>query len=181
MRIISGKFRGKKLTSPEGPNTRPTSDRLRESLFNILQHKLAGGFHQKRVADIFAGTGAMGLEALSRGAAQVWLVDNDHQAQKAIMANIKDLKTENPPRLIKSNAHHLPSSPQPFDLVFLDPPYHKNLIEGALNAAQKAGWISKETLIVVELAKDDNSTIPETFTLLDERIQGKTRALFLTL
>ncbi len=114
MRIISGQFRGKKLTAPEGQNTRPTSDRLRESLFNILQHKLKGGFYQKRVADIFAGTGALGLEALSRGATEVWLVDNDHQAQKAISANINSLKTDHPPRLIKSDARHLPASQTAF-------------------------------------------------------------------
>lgn len=178
MRIIAGKYRGKKLQTPEGQNTRPTSDRLRESIFNILTHKLEGGFYSKRVADLFAGTGAMGLEALSRGADLVWLIEKHEQTLHVLKANANSVDPVK--AIVKvADARNLPRTTTPFDIIFIDPPYNRDLISPALISAKASGWINDKTLIIIEMAKDDSSSIPEEYVLIDERTQGKTKVLFL--
>jgi len=152
MRIIAGRHRGLTLATvgkgDAGAHLRPTPDRVRESLFNVLMgHGLPNG---ARVLDLFAGTGALGLEALSRGAAHCTFVDNGRTAQKLIRQNIAKTRREADATLLTCAADKLPATSVPCDLVFLDPPYGQSLATPAITAAQTAGWLSQDTLIVVE-------------------------------
>ena len=183
MRVIAGTYRGRALTpvgkGDAGAHLRPTTDRTRESLFNVL----AGGrfgdpIPGARVLDLFAGTGALGLEALSRGAAHVTFVDDGRVAQKLVAANIKLLGAEATTRLFRADATRLPACiDAPFDLVFLDPPYGKGLGETALSAAISGGWIAEDALILWE--ESAAITPPEGLTLLDARRYGDTTIHFL--
>lgn len=200
MRIIGGEYRGRRLIAPrDGPRekarTRPTSDRLRERIFNILEHgngpRLAGA----RVADIFAGTGAMGLEALSRGAAKAVFVEK-HRVEKhrgganalrenalkedALEENIKSLPVTDRAEILRADVRDLPTAPEPFDIIFMDPPYGRELEGPALQSMQNGGWISPNTLIVLELP-GDHAFDAEGFVITDRRSQGKTEVLFLEL
>ena len=178
MRIIAGRFRGRALAAggkgDPGAHLRPTTDRTRESLFNML----AGGrfgdpITDARVLDLFAGTGALGLEALSRGAAHVTFVDDGARAQALIRQNVALCRAEGETRLIKRDARRLPpNDAAPFDLVFLDPPYGKGLGEAALAMALAQGWIAPEALIVWE--ESAAVTAPPGLTLLDSRAYGDT-------
>ncbi len=138
MRIIAGALRGRKLEAPEGMATRPTADRVRETLFSMLASRL-GPFDGLRVADLFAGSGALGLEALSRGAAFACFVEQDHRALSAIRANIMALGVEDRSRLLACSALALPPA-EPFDLIFADPPYAANSGSAVLNELARAGW-----------------------------------------
>ena len=179
MRIIAGDFRGRALASigkgDAGAHLRPTTDRVKESLFNVL----AGGayddpFTDARVLDLFAGTGALGLEALSRGAAHVSFVDDGRKAQNLIRQNIDICRAQAGTRIFRNDAKRLPpNKSDPYDLIFLDPPYGKGLGELAIAAAIKGGWVAKGALIVWEDSAD--ITPPETFDLLDQRRYGDTR------
>lgn len=179
MRIIAGQFRSVALTpvgkGDAGAHLRPTTDRVRESLFNVLtKYDLFDG---ARVLDLFAGTGALGLEALSRGAAHVTFVDNGRAAQKLIAQNIAKLKVQQNTTLMRCDARHLPSQAVPFDLVFLDPPYGKNLGGPVLTAAQAAGWLAPDAFVVWEEAGP--MTAPEGFGLQDHRKYGDTHVTLL--
>lgn len=174
MRIVAGRFRGRRLAAlgkgDPAAHLRPTSDRVRESLFNVLNSLdvLEGA----RVLDLFAGTGALGLEALSRGAASVTFVENGRKAQGLIGENIA-LTGAEPTRLIRRDATRLGPNPDaPCDLVFLDPPYGKGLGEKAITAALVGGWIAPEAWVVWE----DSSEKPpfEDFTVQDTRKYGDT-------
>lgn len=179
MRIIAGDFRGRALASvgkgDAGAHLRPTTDRVRESLFNVL----AGGAYDDpitdaRVLDLFAGTGALGLEALSRGAAHVTFVDDGRKAQSLIKQNIDICRAQSETRIMRGDARWLAGNKdEPFDLIFLDPPYAKGLGELALSAALKGGWVADGALIVWE----DSAEIkpPESLDLLDQRKYGDTR------
>ena len=177
MRIIGGDFGGRRLASvgkgDAGAHLRPTSDRVRESLFNML----AGGFGDPcdgaQVLDLFAGTGALGLEALSRGAEHVTFVENGRTSLKLLRQNIGICRAEGETRVIQRDARKLGDCPgAPANLVFLDPPYGKQMGEAALNAALAGGWIADEALIVWEESAE--ITPPEGLTLLDERRYGDT-------
>ena len=177
MRIIGGDFGGRRLASvgkgDAGAHLRPTSDRVRESLFNML----AGGFGDPcdgaQVLDLFAGTGALGLEALSRGAEHVTFVENGRISLKLLRQNIGICRAENEARVIQRDARKLGDCPgTPATLVFLDPPYGKQMGEAALAAALAGGWIADEALIVWEESAE--ITPPEGLTLLDERRYGDT-------
>ena len=177
MRIIGGDFGGRRLASvgkgDAGAHLRPTSDRVRESLFNML----AGGFGDPcdgaQVLDIFAGTGALGLEALSRGAEAVTFVENGRASLKLLRQNIGICRAEDDTRILQRDARKLGDCPgMPATLVFLDPPYGKQMGEAALNAALAGGWIADEALIVWEESAE--ITPPEGLTLLDERRYGDT-------
>lgn len=177
MRIIGGTHRGTALASvgkgDAAAHLRPTSDRVRESLFNIL---LSGRFGDPvtdaRVLDLFAGTGALGLEALSRGAAHVTFVDNGRVAQKLMAENIAKLGRKADTRVLKAEAGRLPAADTPCDLIFLDPPYGKGLGQVALTAARDAGWVADEALIVWE--ESSAQLAPVGFTALDQRRYGDT-------
>ncbi len=174
MRIIAGEFRGRALASvgkgDAGAHLRPTTDRVRESLFNVLGHQI--DFDGLRVLDLFAGTGALGLEALSRGAAHVTFVDDGRVAQGLIRKNIDLTRSADRTDLIRRDATRLGENPgAPYDLLFLDPPYGKSLGQKAI-AALSQGWIADEALIVWE----ENAPMqpPAGFTQQDSRKYGDT-------
>ncbi|MGM0585584.1 MAG: 16S rRNA (guanine(966)-N(2))-methyltransferase RsmD [Pseudomonadota bacterium] len=183
MRIVGGRFRGARLAAPGAAGggaarLRPTSDRVRESLFNLLAH---GGFASPpppegmRVLDLFAGTGALGFEALSRGAARVQFVDDLAAARALIRQNIETLGVTGQCRLYRRDAARLgPCRGAPYDLVFLDPPYGRGLGEQALASAAEGGWLAPGALAVWEEAADAPVTLPEGAELLDERRYGDT-------
>ncbi len=182
MRIIGGTHRGTILTDVGAGDTaahlRPTSDRVRESLFNVLQGGRFGRpVNDARVLDLFAGTGALGLEALSRGAAHATFVDNGKVASKLLAANIAKLRRADDTTVIKSDATTPPKTAQACDLIFLDPPYGQSLGIKALHAAQAAGWIAAGGLIVWE--ENSAQPAPRGFTSLDSKRYGDTWITFL--
>lgn len=180
MRIISGKFRGKKLATPIHPGTRPTSDRLRETIFNILLHNPAFGVRvllNKNVLDVFAGTGALGLEAFSRGARSVIFVENEREALSLLCENVKTFNLA-PSSIIGQDARDLRAVEGPFDLIFLDPPYHKELIVPTLLHFSTQGFFSKEAVVVIEMAKDESIVLPSFLNLVIERTSGAAKVLF---
>jgi 16S rRNA (guanine966-N2)-methyltransferase len=152
MRIIAGRWRSRPLVAPAGATTRPTLDRVRETLFSMLTSRI-GSWEELTVLDLFAGSGALSLEALSRGAAQAWLVEADRAARAAIVANIAALGAS--ARLIGHDCRALPRAGQPADVVFLDPPYGQGLAAPALAAARTQGWIAPATWIAVETARSE--------------------------
>lgn len=175
MRIVGGKFRGRRLDVPKNLAIRPTTDRNRETLFNILQHG-RNDVLQGRVLDVFAGTGALGLEALSRGAAHVHFMDNNRQAIALIRRNIEALEAETQSFLQLRDATRpgLPVDLQKFDLVFADPPYGKQLGELAARALAQNGWIEHGGLLVLEEQRLKLPRQIEGFELSDRRDLGET-------
>ena len=183
MRIVAGRHRGRSLKTPEDLAVRPTADRTREALFNILasgklsdSHRLDGA----RVLDGFAGTGALGLEALSRGAAQAVFMENYAPAIEICRANIRNLGEDDRAQLITCDVLHPRPAPGPCDLVFLDPPYNQGFAEKAVASLLKAGWIAPGTLVTVEMMKNEPFETPDGFTELDSRTYGKAKLAFLT-
>lgn len=170
MRIISGDWRGRKLVAPTGATTRPTADRARETLFSMLTSRL-GGFTGLAVADLFAGSGALGLEALSRGAASCLFVETDREAIAAIRANIAHLNAANTD-VRQSSALSPTTAAKPFDLIFLDPPYAQADLGAVLDALIDRGWTTSGSIISVETA---HGGLPdcETLTHLVSRKVGK--------
>ena len=152
MRIVGGRLRGRALAAPKGQAIRPTADRLRESLFNILIHAYGDPITGARVLDLFAGTGALGLEALSRGAAFALFVDDGAEARALMRQNVEALGVAAVARIFRRDATKLgPAYPvAPFSLAFLDPPYGKGLAEKALASARAGGWLTDGASIVVE-------------------------------
>ena len=177
MRIIGGAFRGRKLTGlgkgDAGAHLRPTTDRVRESLFNLL---LGGRFGDPvegaQVLDLFAGTGALGLEALSRGAAQASFVDDGRVAQKLLAGNIATLGVRERTRVMRCSALRLPQAEEAADLIFLDPPYGRDLGIKGLTSALAMGWIAPGALIVWE--EQGPQEAPDGFTLLEHKGYGDT-------
>jgi 16S rRNA (guanine966-N2)-methyltransferase len=184
MRIIGGTRRGLKLAEvgagDAAAHLRPTSDRVREAIFNLLingtQGNLVAG---ARVLDLFAGTGALGLEAISRGAAATVFVDDGTSALALLKANIARMRAEAGTRIFRQNATRLAPNPEaPFTLVFLDPPYGKGMGEAALSTAQKGGWLAPGTTVVWE--EGTAPLLPDGFSLLDQRRYGDTIVTLLT-
>lgn len=178
MRIIAGQFRGRRLSSPAGRDVRPTSDRAREALFGILEHgepPLRGA----RFLDLFCGTGAVGLEALSRGAAEVLLIESEPEALKIAEANLERVGAPGNVRLVRQDATRLAPARAPFDLIFLDPPYLSGLAAPALRSLQRQGWLAPGARIVVELARSEDLDLPEGYAIEQERRYGAARFLFL--
>lgn len=183
MRIVGGQLKGRPLVTPDGRATRPTSDRARESIFNILEHApWAPGVAGRRVMDLFAGSGALGFEALSRGASFCLFVDNDSVARGAIRDNIEALSLFGQTRLHRRDATDLGGKPaglaEPFDLVFLDPPYHAGLGARALTKLAPGGWITPDATVVLECAADETPAT-DGFIIEDERVWGAAKVLFL--
>ena len=181
MRIVAGRHRRRRLMAPEGTGVRPTADRVRETLFNILVNNSAWhGLDGARVADIFCGTGAIALEALSRGASQAVLVDNAPAAIDAASRNIAALGEQNHTSLLRCDAAGpLPVIPRPVDLAYLDPPWRSDLAGTALENLRLSGWLASDALAVVEQPKAATFRIPDGFTQIDERTLGRTRLVFL--
>jgi 16S rRNA (guanine966-N2)-methyltransferase len=183
MRIIAGRFRGKHLVTPADESIRPTADRVRESIFDILASRLGQSFEGLRVLDLFAGTGAMGLEALSRGAAGVVLVDTGVEARGVIRDNIEAMGAGGVAKLLRRDATALgPSGTMgAFDVIFLDPPYAQALGEKALVSAREGGWIAPDATIVLEESRGSILTLPDGFVLDDRREYGAAVVNFLSL
>src|ERR1051326_8069169 len=175
MRIVAGKHRGRRIAAPPGDAVRPTSERAREALFNILAHGRfapAPVFEDARVLDVFAGTGAFGLEALSRGARFATFIEKDRAAREALAANVKALGEAGRTRLLAADATAPPRADGHYDLVFLDPPYRSALAAPALKALRRTGWLALGALIVVELAARSDFEPPAGFEALEERRYG---------
>lgn len=182
MRIIAGKHRGRKLLAPQGGEVRPTAERAREALFDILAHgRLSDGpaYEDAQVLDAFAGTGAFGLEALSRGARRVTFIEKDRAVRAVLMQNIAALGETQNTAIIAGDATKPPRASGPCTLAFLDPPYREDLAAPALTALAKTGWLADGALVIVELAAREDSELPEGFTVLDERRYGAAKFIFL--
>jgi len=171
MRIVGGRLRSRPIAGPKSQAVRPTSDRLREALFNILTHSYDDPVSGARALDLFAGTGALGIEAVSRGAAYALFVDEGVEARALLRDNVESLGLGGVTRIFRRDATKLgPAHPvQPFSLAFLDPPYGKGLAEKALVSARDGGWLLPNALIVVEEAADAGFVAPEGFTELERR------------
>jgi 16S rRNA (guanine966-N2)-methyltransferase len=181
MRVVAGKFRGRALATPQHEGLRPTSDRVRESVFNILAHGVADfALEGRRVIDLFAGTGALGIEALSRGAGYCLFVEEAPEARALIRTNIEALGLMGQTRIFRRDATDLgpAGNMDAYDLAFLDPPYGKGLGEKALAILRDGKWLSPGAIVVLEEAKDAAVTLPEGFVELDRRSWGDTEAVF---
>jgi len=165
MRVVGGKLRSRPIAGPKSDAVRPTSDRLREALFNILTHSYGDPVTGARVLDLFAGTGALGIEAISRGADYALFVDEGVEARALLRDNVESLGLGGVTRIFRRDASKLgPAHPlDPFSLVFLDPPYGKGLAEKSLISARDGGWLMPEALLVVEEAADAGFNTPEGF------------------
>ena len=178
MRIIAGRWKGRALVAPSGLATRPTSDRARQAIFDQLWHAPWAGravVENAAVLDGFAGTGAMGLEALSRGAARAFFMEQDRAALAALRANIAGCKAGDTCRVIAGDVTAPPIAAAPCTLVFLDPPYGKGLVPRALAALQAKGWIAPGALIIAETGRDEAAEIPPGFEVLSTRDHGAAR------
>ncbi|HEX3881540.1 MAG TPA: 16S rRNA (guanine(966)-N(2))-methyltransferase RsmD [Stellaceae bacterium] len=183
MRIVGGRHRGRRLVAPEGDSVRPTSDRAREALFNILSHgNLAVRglpFAGLPVVDAFAGTGALGLEALSRGASEAAFIENDRDALAALRRNIATLGEDDRAQILRGDATRPPLAPFQGAVAFLDPPYGSGLAAASLTALAASRWLLPNALAVVEIAAAEQLDPPEGFALLDTRVYGAARLVFL--
>jgi 16S rRNA (guanine966-N2)-methyltransferase len=181
MRIVGGRLRGRSLAAPRSQLIRPTADRLRESLFNILAHGYGDPVSGARVLDLFAGTGALGLEALSRGAAFALFIESSAEARALVRENIAALGLGGVTRILRRDATKLGAAQihQPFSLVLLDPPYGRGLAERALASAHSGGWLCPEALVVVEEAMSGKFVAPDELEQLERRAYDDTEFIFL--
>ncbi|WP_417782782.1 16S rRNA (guanine(966)-N(2))-methyltransferase RsmD [Terasakiella pusilla] len=180
MRIVGGKYKGRKLTAPEGRDTRPTSDRARESIFNILEHQSWGrsALRGGRVLDVFCGTGALGIEAYSRGAEHVTFMDKDETAMKCLMQNLKGLGDRTQIHTMRVDATAPTTAQNPCSLIFMDAPYKSGLNDLAIAALKARGWVTDKTLFVVEVSRKENWITPDGFEELDRRKYGAAQVIF---
>ena len=182
MRIVGGRLRGRLLEAPASRAIRPTSERLRESIFDILVHRHVGVVEGARVVDLFAGSGAMGIEALSRGAKFALFVDNGPEARALLRANVEAFALGGVTRIWRADATLLGKAPAgpPFTLAFLDPPYDKGLAGPALTGLVEGGWLASGALVVVEESTEAEIGAPTALRIVDERVYGETKVVFLT-
>ena len=181
MRIIGGRFGGRTLAAPAGAAVRPTAERVREAIFNILAHGIADfGFDGINVLDLFAGSGALGLEALSRGAAHCLFVEAAAPARASIRRNVEALGLTGATRIFRRDATDLGEAGKHgrAQLAFLDPPYGNGLGERALSSLAAGGWLAATAVVVLEEAKAAEIALPAPFVLLDRRCWGDTQVLF---
>jgi 16S rRNA (guanine966-N2)-methyltransferase len=183
MRVVGGALRGRAIIAPKSKAIRPTADRLRESLFNILAHSFDDPVTGARVLDLFAGTGALGIEALSRGATFALFVDEGADARALLRENVAALGLGGTSKVFRRNATKLgePNPLAPFSLAFLDPPYGQGLATAALYSARAGGWLTPGALIVVEEATKAQFAAPEGFREIDRRRYDDTELVFLQL
>jgi 16S rRNA (guanine966-N2)-methyltransferase len=181
MRVVGGRLKGRNLASPSSQAIRPTADRLRESVFNILIHAYDNPLQGARVLDLFAGTGALGIEAISRGAAFALFVDNGAEARALLRNNVETLGLGGVTKVYRRDATDLgPAHPvEPFSLAFLDPPYGKGFAEKALASLRDGGWLLPGALLVVEEAKAAAFKAPDGFEELERRAYDDTEFVFL--
>ena len=183
LRIVGGVHRGRRLVAPLGDTVRPTSDRAREALFNILSHGdfATSGlmFAERPVLDAFAGTGAFGLEALSRGAGAAVFIEDNPEALAALRRNVAALGEEHRAQIVAGDATRPPRAAQACAVAFLDPPYRSGLAAPALEALAAAGWLTPDALVVIEVAAREDVRPAAGFTLIGERVYGAARLVFL--
>lgn len=184
MRITAGKHKGRKLAVPAGRDVRPTSDRARQALFNILEHGkfVEGGgspIRGAQVLDAFAGSGALGLEALSRGAAHATFMETAAPALDAIRRNVEACREQDNAEILRTDATRPPKAYVACGIAFLDPPYNKGLAAPALTGLAGAGWLAEGAICCVEMAADEEFTPPEEFEIMDERRYGAAKILLL--
>lgn len=174
VRIVGGKFRGASLSAPKSQSIRPTTDRTRESLFNILSHRDDVDFEGARVIDLFAGTGALGFEALSRGATFALFIDEGAEARGLIRSNMERLKQNGNAKVFRRDATKLGNigTMQPFSVVFIDPPYEKGLGEKALNSLHVGAWLEDNAFVIFEESTKAEVEIPAFYRKCDQRIYG---------
>jgi 16S rRNA (guanine966-N2)-methyltransferase len=182
MRVVGGRLRGRSLHAPSSQAIRPTSERLRESIFDILASRYAETLEGARVVDLFAGSGALGIEAISRGADFALFVDSGAEARALLRANVEALALGGVTRIWRADATKLGRAPAgpPFDLAFLDPPYGQGLAPPALAALVSGGWLRPGAVAIVEESVEADAATPEGLTLADARTYGDTRLAFLT-
>jgi len=184
MRIVAGTYKGRRLEAPAGRDVRPTSDRVREALFNILSHGLDAELEDAAVLDVFAGTGAMGLEALSRGARRATFLDNDPIAIRFVQRNAGAVGAARDVTVVKLDVTMLAAPPlvteAPCAFAFLDPPYGSGLAAPALEGLLRRMWIGTGTVCTVEVGSKEAFAPPPGFNVLDERRYGAARVVFLT-
>jgi 16S rRNA (guanine966-N2)-methyltransferase len=182
MRIIGGRLRGRILQSPASRAIRPTSERLRQSIFDILAHRFDDVVEGAHVVDVFAGSGALGLEALSRGAQSALFVDNSAHALRLLHANIAALSPRDVARVLRADATRLGNAPPgpPFTLAFLDPPYDQGLGGPVLAALNEGGWLASHAVVVIEESAKAKVCIPMGLYVVDERVYGEAKLMFLT-
>lgn len=181
MRVVGGRLKGRNIASPSSREIRPTQDRLRESVFNILMHAYGNPMRDARVLDLFAGTGALGIEAVSRGAKFALFVDNGAEARALLRNNVEALGLGGVTKVYRRDAGDLgPAHPvEPFALVFCDPPYRMALAEKALTSLRDGGWLLPDALVVVEEHKAAGFVAPEGFEELERRAYDDTEFTFL--
>jgi len=184
LKIVGGKHRGRMLATPEGLATRPTANRAREALFNILMHANwrddgTSPLVDARVLDAFAGSGALGLEALSRGAAHATFLDIDATAIRLIGENLRKLGETAAAKVVRADVMRPPPAREGCDLVFLDPPYRSGQAAPALAALAEAGWLAPEAVVTVELAHNEDLLAPKGFEAIDERRYGAAKIVIL--
>ncbi len=180
MRIVGGALRGRALSGPRSQAIRPTSERLRESVFDILAHRFGDPIAGANVVDLFAGAGALGLEAVSRGAARALFVDDGAEARALLRANIEALGLGGVTRIFRRDATRLGAAPpgEQFSLAFLDPPYGKNLATAALGALIDGGWLAPDAIVVIEESAKARLDLPRNLLREDERHYGDTQFVF---
>jgi 16S rRNA (guanine966-N2)-methyltransferase len=183
MRVVAGKLRGRTLQGPKSDAIRPTADRLRESIFNILVHAYGDPIRDARVLDLFAGTGALGIEALSRGAHFALFVEDSAEGRAILHANVDALALGAVTRIFRRDATKLGDAHpiEPFSLVFCDPPYGKGLAEKALASARDGGWLAPGAIVIVEEAVKSKFVAPQGFEELERRTYNDTEFTILKL
>jgi len=188
VRITGGRFGGRTLAGPKDLAVRPTSDKVRQAVFNIIaHHDFGAGFvlEDARVIDLFAGTGAMGIEAVSRGAQYCLFVDEAAESRALLRTNVEALQLTGHSKIWRRDATKLgpmgPGAGGPFALAFLDPPYRKNLLAPAMASLAEGRWLASTALVVCERAEEEAAPDAEGFTKLDERVYGDTRVAFYAL
>jgi 16S rRNA (guanine966-N2)-methyltransferase len=181
MRVSGGSFGGRTLKAPSSQHIRPTSDKLRQAVFNILAHAYGDPVSDARVLDLFAGTGALGIEALSRGAAFTVFVEEAAEARALIRTNVETLQLTGVTKIFRRDATKLGprGAFEPFSIVFCDPPYGKGFAEKALASAREGGWLTKDALLVVEEAVEAKFAAPEGYDVLERREYDDTEIIFL--
>lgn len=187
MRITAGRLGGRALVSPDDERIRPTSDKVRQAIFNVLAHRdfnvgfTLDGAH---IIDLFAGTGALGIEALSRGASYALFVDDSAESRALIRTNVEALALTGVTKIWRRDATNLgpmaAGAGGPFNLAFLDPPYRENLAPRALRNLRERKWLAPNAIVVVETSKDEQVSSADEYTLLDERLYADTRVVILT-
>jgi 16S rRNA (guanine966-N2)-methyltransferase len=176
MRIIAGEWRGRKLSAPLTATIRPTADRIRESIFSILHSRYDGDWPALRVADFCAGTGALGLEALSRGAAHVTFVEKMPAAVQLVEQNISSFKAATRSTIVRADVTKLPHISAPVEVIFFDPPYGEAIVEAALISAVVQGWAASRTLCILEQPSGTTLSVPG-WACEDVRRYGKTQIM----